>query len=112
MSGCLESKHGGQKLLEFINFLSSELYELRGFELPSVAIMLNLDNAPGRKLRCSLAELSSLSGASESTAWRLTKILDKQNLIGIETAGENCLVLALTPYGRSLVVNLVSALNF
>lgn len=108
----LDPVPGGQDLLEFINFLASELQELRGFELATMAIMLHLDRAPGRVLRCSLSELSRLSGTLESTAWRLAKILDMRNLIRIESADEDCCVLSLTPYGRSLLVDLASALHY
>lgn len=111
MKGHLEPVPGGQDLLEFINFVACELHELRGFELPTMAILLHLDRAPGRILICTLADLSRLSGALESTAWRLAKILDMRNLICIQAADTHSLVLSLTPYGRTLLADLASALN-
>jgi hypothetical protein len=107
----MEPVPGGHDLLEFVNYLASELEDLRGFELPTIALLLHLDRTPGRQLRCSRAELSRLSGTLESTAWRLAKILNTRNLIGIEDLGERHSVLSLTPYGRSLLFDLASAMN-
>jgi len=111
MSSPVGSMPGGQNLLKFVSFSAAKFRMLRGFELPSLSIMLHLDMAPGGQLSCCRGDLSRLSGAVESIAWRLAKILASQELIAIEELDEVRLVVALTPRGRSLLFDMTDALR-
>jgi len=111
MSNPVGPMPGGQNLLKFVRFSAAKFRVLRGFELPSMSIMFHLGMAPGGQLSCCRGDLSRLSGAVESIAWRLTKILASQELIAIEEIDEVRLMVALTPRGRSLLFDLTDALQ-
>ena len=51
MSGLMRPDPGGQYLLKYVNLLAAKFRDFRGFELPSMSIMLHLDRAPGRPVK-------------------------------------------------------------
>lgn len=80
---------------------------IRGYEIPSISILLHMEAAPGKFLEARLEDLADICGLPSSTAGRLLQILSDTGQITVAAPSEGSLRLYLTPDGSEFANRLI-----
>ncbi len=95
------------RFIDLIKNIADHSSVIRGYEIPSISILLHMEAAPGKFLEVRLDDLADICGLPSSTAGRLLQILSDNGQIMVDAPSERSLRLHLTPDGSEFANRLI-----